>query len=172
MFELRACHFPLPSGRSECRRKHVAVDRRRSIRKRGSEGVPFASHGGGGSDSGRAWISDPAGKEELVVQAPVGLRFVRGAAVVWIGYSVVALPARARMEDGHWWVDADTVLSVFSRFLKRNGRNVALQWSGAGKRQTPPAERESVERKKTPVNDASQRESLRQEQQKRRIFPG
>ncbi|WP_303296892.1 hypothetical protein, partial [Pyramidobacter piscolens] len=110
-------------------------------------------------------------KEELVVQAPVGLRFVRGAAVVWIGYSVVALPARARMEDGHWWVDTDTVLSVFSQFLKRNGQNAALQWSGTGKRQTPPAERKTVDRKKTPANDASQRQSLRQGQQKAQDLP-
>lgn len=110
-------------------------------------------------------------KEELVVQAPVGLRFVRGAAVVWIGYSVVALPARARMEDGHWWVDTDTVLSVFSRFLKRNGRNVVLQWSGTGKRQTPSAERGSGDRKKTPANDAPQQGALRQEQQKAQDLP-
>jgi len=109
--------------------------------------------------------------EELVVQAPVGLRFVRGAAVVWIGYSVVALPARARMEDGHWWVDADTVLSVFSQFLKRNGRNAALQWSGAGSRQTPPAERESAGRRKAPVNDEAQRDPLRQEQRKAQDLP-
>ncbi len=69
-------------------------------------------------------------KEELLIVAPIGLRFVRGAAVVWLGYSVVALPANARYDGGNWWVSADAALNIFSSFLKKNGRNITLQWEG------------------------------------------
>ena len=79
-------------------------------------------------------------KSELVVAAGTGLRFVHGAAVVWLGYSVIPLPARTRVEHGHWWIAADSALKVFTQFLKRNGRNMNLQWSGAAalKRVEPP----------------------------------
>lgn len=73
-------------------------------------------------------------KEELLVRARTGLRFVHGAAVVWLGYNVISLPARTRVEDGHWWVEANAALKVFSQFLKKNGRNVTLSWRGSGTR--------------------------------------
>ncbi len=69
-------------------------------------------------------------KEELLVIAPIGLRFVRGAAVVWLGYSVLGLPANARYDGGNWWVSADAALNIFSSFLKKNGRDITLQWAG------------------------------------------
>lgn len=79
-------------------------------------------------------------KSELVVASGTGLRFVHGAAVVWLGYSVIPLPARTRVEHGHWWIENDAALNVFTQFLKRNGRNLKLQWAGAGepKRVAPP----------------------------------
>ena len=79
-------------------------------------------------------------KSELVVASGTGLRFVHGAALVWLGYSVIPLPARTRVEHGHWWIETDAALRVYSQFLKRNGRNLNLQWSGAAgpKRVDPP----------------------------------
>lgn len=73
-------------------------------------------------------------KEELLVRARTGLRFVHGAAAVWLGYSVISLPARTRVEDGHWWVEANAALRVFSQFLKKNGRSITLSWRGTGTR--------------------------------------
>ena len=83
-------------------------------------------------------------QSELVVKAGTGLRFVHGAAVVWLGYSVIPLPSRTRVESGHWWIDTDSVLRIFSQFLRKNGRNITLRWSGAGepkKIAPPPAEK-------------------------------
>lgn len=70
-------------------------------------------------------------KNELVVPAAYGLRFVPGAAAVWLGYSVIALPSRTRVENGHWWVGTDSALKVFSQFLRRNGRDFDLRWDDA-----------------------------------------
>ncbi len=94
-------------------------------------------------------------KEELLVVARTGLRFVRGAAVVWLGYSVIPLPARAHLDSGHWWVSADSVPGIFSNFLKKNGRNITIQWAGAAPpKVSPPAPAKSPsqkpEAKKTP----------------------
>lgn len=83
-------------------------------------------------------------QSELVVKAGTGLRFVHGAAVVWLGYSVIPLPSRTRVESGHWWIDTDSVLRIFSQFLRKNGRSITLRWSGAGepkKIAPPPAEK-------------------------------
>ncbi len=73
-------------------------------------------------------------KDDLLVRAGTGLRFVRGAAMVWLGYSVISLPARTRFDGGHWWVETDAALRVLSQFLKKNGKNVTLQWNGVGSR--------------------------------------
>lgn len=81
-------------------------------------------------------------KNELVITGSPGLRFVHGAAAVWLGYNVIALPSRTRVEQGHWWVDTDSVLKVFSQFLQRNGQNQILHWAGAGipqKREAAPS---------------------------------
>lgn len=87
-------------------------------------------------------------KEELLVVARTGLRFVRGAAVVWLGYSVIPLPARARLDGGHWWVSTDSVPGIFSNFLKKNGRNITLQWAGAAPpKASPPAPAKSPSQK-------------------------
>ncbi len=79
-------------------------------------------------------------KSELVVSARVGLRFVHGAAVVWLGYGVTALPSRTRVESGHWWISADSALGIFSQFLRRNGRAMTLQWAGTAEQseEVPP----------------------------------
>ncbi len=95
-------------------------------------------------------------KEELLVVAPIGLRFVRGAAVVWLGYSVVGLPESARYEGGNWWVSADAALNIFSSFLKKNGRNITLQWAGIAQSKppapapVPPPPQKKQEEKKVP----------------------
>ena len=68
-------------------------------------------------------------QSELVVKAGTGLRFVHGAAVVWLGYSVIPLPSRTRVESGHWWIDTDSVLRIFSQFLrKRTKYHASLVW--------------------------------------------
>ncbi len=102
-------------------------------------------------------------KEELLVIAPTGLRFVRGAAVVWLGYSVVGLPASARYDGGNWWVSADAALNIFSSFLKKNGRNITLQWSGVVQQKPPapvpapvsppPPQKKQEEKKPSPASD-------------------
>lgn len=87
-------------------------------------------------------------KEELLVQGKVGMRFVNGAAAVWLGYDVISLPARTRMADGHWWVESKMALKLYSQFLKRNGKNVTLSWSGAAGKSTPSVSKS--EKKATP----------------------
>ena len=94
----------------------------------------------------------PEKKDELLISGSrTGLRLVRGAAVVWLGYNVIALPARTRMEKGHWWVEADAALRVMSQFLRRNGKNVTLKWAGAVQEAPPPVEKKpSPPEKKQP----------------------
>lgn len=71
-------------------------------------------------------------KEELLVRAKVGMRFVNGASAVWLGYDVLPLKSRTRMDkNGRWWVAADSALKVFSQFLSKNGRKITLKWAGA-----------------------------------------
>ena len=93
----------------------------------------------------------PQGTEEAVIQGPrVGLKLVRGAAVVWIGYSVTALSARARFEQGHWWVESESALRVMNQFLKRNGRNITLKWAGTAAPQAPPEKKPEKRPEKKP----------------------
>lgn len=92
--------------------------------------------------------------EELLVRARTGLRFVRGAAMAWLGYGVISLPARTRVQDGHWWVETDAALRALSQFLKKNGKDTTLRWNGTGSRNNSPSKKGV--RKRPPDDKGSQ----------------
>lgn len=71
-------------------------------------------------------------KELVVNQGKHKLELWHGSAVGRVTTQPVVFPSPVQREDGHWWGEASSTLSLLDRFLVATGAHTPLRWEKSG----------------------------------------
>lgn len=64
------------------------------------------------------------------------MEFWNNSSVVRVNGAIVSLPYPIAVEDGHWWADSKSMISILDQFYIQIGKKPGMRWSEPG--QTPP----------------------------------
>lgn len=64
------------------------------------------------------------------------MEFWNNSSVVRVNGAIVSLPYPIAVEDGHWWADSKSMISILDQFYVQIGKKPGMRWSEPG--QTPP----------------------------------
>ena len=74
------------------------------------------------------------------------LEFWNNSSVVRLNGAIISLPDPIAVQDGHWWADSKSMITILDRFYTEIGKNPGMRWSEPD--QIPP-KAEQVEKEKT-----------------------